>query len=75
MERKGGYEIKSRLNFEIKKKRTVPVTDEMTLFYYYLSLNLNDAPLNFHYYQKVEYKYWIRRRFFLSSSNLPKILK
>ena len=24
MERKGGYEIKSRLNFEIKKKGTVP---------------------------------------------------
>ena len=32
MERKGGYEIKSRLNFEIKKKKGLfRVTDKMTL--------------------------------------------
>ena len=67
------YEIKSLLTFEIQKTSNVRVTDKMTLFYYYLSLN--DAPLNFHYYQKVEYKHRIRRRFVLSSSNLPKILK
>ena len=75
MERKGGYEIKSRLNFEIKKKGPFHVMDKMTLFYYYLSLNLNNVAPNFHYYQKVEYKYWVRRCFVLSSSNLPKILK
>ena len=61
------YEIKSRLNFEIKKKGSFRVTEKMTLFYYYLSFNLNDAALHFHYYQKVEYKYWIPRRFVLSS--------
>ena len=38
MERKGGYEVKSRLNFEIKKKGGYViksrVTEKMTLFYY-----------------------------------------